>query len=268
MKPKSDSTLFYYCSKSAVIPALILVFLVQSCVTQRDLEYLRDKNKTIKPFVEAQVPDYKLKPSDELFIQVTSLDDAAANIFAGPGSQQTNYMGSMDPYGASLISYSIDKDGFVHLPVIGSLSVKDKTLSQVVDMLKESLKNILSQPIITVKLVNRYISVLGEVQNPGHFAYSQDKLSVYDAIGLAGDITVFGNRKEVILTRNENGKNIRININLTKSEILSSEYYYIRPNDIVYVKPLRKRFWGMDEFPYMVVLSTVTTALLIYSVIQ
>lgn len=247
---------------------ILSLFLLSSCVSQRDVEYLHDRNKTTKFFNEAQVDDYRLKPSDELYIQISSIDDAAANIFSGTGIQPSLYMSTIQPYGASLISHTIDKDGYLHLPVIGSLLVKDKTLSQVSDLLKESLINILSQPIVSVKLVNRYVSVLGEVRNPGHFAYAQDKITVYDAIGLAGDITEYGNRNNVILIRNENGKNIRINIDLTRSDILASNYYYMRPSDIVYVKPLRKKLWGMRQFPFAIVLSTISTGILVYSIIQ
>jgi polysaccharide export outer membrane protein len=229
---------------------------------------LQDKNKDIKNFNEAQIPDYTLKPYDELYIQINSLDEAAANIFSNTTTQQNMYVGTIQPYGASLISYTIDKDGYLHLPVVGNLLVKDKTVAQVSLMLQESLTNILSQPLVSVKLVNRYVSVLGEVRNPGHFAYAQDKITIYDAIGLAGDITEYGNRKEIILTRNENGKNIRINVNLSKSDILASNYLYIRPNDIVYVKPLRKKFWDLRQFPYSVVLGSITAALLIYTVIK
>jgi polysaccharide biosynthesis/export protein len=198
---------------------------------------------------------------------VTSLDEAAAGIFAN-STEQTYYVGTIQPYGANLLSYTIDKEGYLHLPVIGNFKVVDKTLSEVSTVLKDSLSHVLNHPVVSVKLVNRYVSVLGEVRNPGHFTYSQDKLSIYDAIGLAGDITIYGNREQVILVRNENGENMRINVDLTKSEILSGEYYNLRPNDIVYVKPLRKRFWGMSQFPYAVILSTITTALLIYEVMQ
>lgn len=245
-----------------------LTLLQLSCVTQRNLEYLKDKNSTFKSFNEAQVSDYRLKPNDELYIQINSIDEAAANIFAGTSVQPAYYMSSIEPYGASLISYTVDKEGFLILPVIGRIAVKDKTLSEVTETIKGLLTNILSQPIVTVKLVNRYVSVLGEVNNPGHFAYAQEKLTIYDAIGLAGDISIYGDRNEVMLTRNENGKNIRIIVDLSRSDILSSEYYYLRPNDLVYIKPMKKRFWGMEQFPYAVVLSTITTALLIYSVIQ
>jgi polysaccharide biosynthesis/export protein len=247
-----------------LLASFVLVF---SCVTQKDVEYLQDKNKEIKNFSEAQIGDYTLKPQDELYIQINSLDEASANIFSSSTTQQNMYVGSIQPYGAYLIAYTIDKDGYLRLPVIGNLLVKDKTLAQVSTMLQESLANILSQPLVSVKLVNRYVSVLGEVRNPGHFAYAQDKLTIYDAIGLAGDITDYGNRKEVILTRNENGKNIRINVDLSKSDILASDLLYIRPNDVVYIKPLRKKFWDLRQFPYSVVLGTITTALLIYTVI-
>jgi polysaccharide biosynthesis/export protein len=263
-----DKQVFIGRGAETCLIASIFLLLISSCVTYHDLEYLQDKNNTSKSFEEAQIIDYRLKPNDELYIQINSLDEAASSVFSNTSSQQSVYMTSISPYGASLISYAIDKDGYLLLPYIGRMPVKDKTTTEVSELIKESLKSILSQPVVSVKLVNRYVSVLGEVRNPGHFAYAQDKLTIFDAISLAGDITVFGNREDVILTRNENGKNIRINVNLNRSEILSSEYYNLRPNDIVYIKPLRKKFWGMDQFPYAVILTTITTALLIYTVIK
>lgn len=251
-----------------LLAIIALLSILSSCVTQRKVEYLRDKNNNIKSFDEAEFPDYRLKPNDELYIQINSLDIGAANVFSNAGNQQSNIIGSMTPYGASLLSYSVDKEGYLLLPVIGNVYVNDKTLSQVSIIVRDSLNHILNQPIVTVKLVNRYVSVLGEVNNPGHFAYSQEKLSVFDAIGLAGDITEYGNRKEVILVRNENRKNIRINLNLTGSDILASEFHNLRPNDIVYVKPLRNKFWGMRQFPFSILFSTITTGLLIYNVVK
>jgi polysaccharide export outer membrane protein len=247
--------------------AISILVMFSSCVTQRKVEYLQDSNKNIKPFKEAELPDYRLKPNDELYIQINSLDEAAANVFSN-SREESIYIGNIQPYGASLMSYSVDKSGFLLLPVIGKIHVEDKTLSQVGEILKDSLNHILNQPIVTVKLVNRYVSVLGEVRNPGHFPYAQDKITIYDALGLAGDITDYGNRNKVILIRNINGENIRINVDITKSDVLSSDYYNLRPNDIVYVKPLRNKFWGMRQFPFNVLLTTLTTAILFYSVVK
>jgi polysaccharide export outer membrane protein len=252
--------------QTPLLIAFVVLVAFSSCVTQRKVEYLRDSDKNIKSFKEAELGDYKLKPNDELYIQINSLDEAAANVFSN--EKQELYLGSIQPYGASLISYTIDKQGYLLLPVIGKILVKDKTLSQVSQALKDSLNHILNQPIVSVKLVNRYVSVLGEVRNPGHFAFSQEKLTIYDALGLAGDITEYGNRNNVILIRNTDGDNLRINVDLTRSDILASEYYNLRPNDIVYVKPLRNKFWGMREFPFGILFSTLTTGLLIYNIFK
>lgn len=246
---------------------ILLLGIMSSCVTQRKVEYLQDRVKDQKSFNEAQVPEYTIKSDDELYIQVNSLDESSANIFFNAG-QMSLYNGSIQPYGASLISYKVDKDGYLTLPVIGRMLVKDKTLTELTLLIKDSLANVLNQPAVSVKLVNRYVSVLGEVNEPGHFPIAQEKLSVFDAIGMAGDISEYGNRKEVVLIRNSNGENVRVNLNLTKSEILGSEYYSIKPNDIIYVKPLKEKFWGMRQFPFTVFFSTITTGLLIYNVLQ
>lgn len=242
------------------------ILLTSSCVTQRKVEYLQNRNE--ESFKEAEFPDYKLKPNDELFVQISSLDDAAASVFSNGTNQQLINAGMIQPYGASLMSYSIDRDGYLLLPVIGRIHVSDKTLSDVSIEIRDSLNHVLNHPLVSVKLVNRFVSILGEVNSPGHFPFSQDKLSIYDGIGLAGDITEYGNRSEVTLVRNEGGVNHRVDLNLTNSDILSSGYYNLRPNDIVYVKPLRNKFWGMRQFPFTVLFSALTTGILFYSVVR
>jgi polysaccharide biosynthesis/export protein len=243
----------------------VLFFLVlTSCITQRKLEYIQDSNKEIKTFDESEIPDYKLKSNDELYISINSLDEATANVF----SNITQPLQSLDPYGASLLSYPVDKEGYLLLPLIGNIFVKGKTLPEVSSILKDSLNHILNQPIVKVKLVNRYVSVLGEVRNPGHYPFSQEKFTILDALSLAGDITNYSNLEKVILIRNENGKNILANLNLTKTDVLASEFYYLRPNDIVYIKPLRRnKFWDLRQVPLTLLLSAITTGLLIYEIV-
>lgn len=251
-----------------LIVVLSMILALTGCVTQRDMEYLQTKDANMVAYKDAEISDYKLKTNDELYITISSLDEAATNVFSNGANQSSMGLGSLQPYGASLMSYTINREGFLVLPIIGSISVKDKTLSQVSTLIKDSLTNVLNQPVVTVKLVNRYISVLGEVRTPGHFPYAQEKLTIYDALGLAGDMTTYSNRKEVLLARNENGKNNIIKVDLTSPEILESNYYYLRPNDMVYVKPLRKRFWGMNQFPFSILLSTISTFLVVYTVVK
>lgn len=247
-------------------PIIVLsIMMLVSCVGQREVEYLQDKDKSIKIFPEAEFSDYTLKPNDELYVNISSLDEGAANVFTS-GSGQSSLNMVTTPFGASMMSYPVDKEGYLLLPIVGSVFVNGKTLSQVSNILKDSLHNVLNQPVVNIKLVNRYVSVLGEVRNPGHFSFSQERLSIYDALGLAGDITDYGDRNSLVLIRSNNGENLRVNIDLTKSDLLSSGFYNVRPNDIIYVKPLRKKFWGMRQFPYQILFSTITTALLVYNV--
>jgi polysaccharide export outer membrane protein len=266
MKYKSSVDKCLFCLQS-IFPSLIIIFVfLSACVTHRDVEYLQESLEKNKSYKELPAEDYKLKPKDELYIQISSLDDPSAKIFSTTGNQQFINIGAIQPYGASLISYVVDKEGFILLPVIGLINVKDKTIEQVSLLITNSLNKILSHPMVSVKLVNRYITILGEVQRPGQYTYSLDKVTVFEALGLAGDITDYGDRRGIILIRNENGTIHRISMDLTQSDFLASNYLYLNPNDIVYVKPLRKKFWAMRQFPYDVLLSAITAAILFYSV--
>lgn len=250
-------------SKHHLSLLIIPLFILNSCVTQRQIEYLQKSGKNEYPAFNNA--DYKLKAADELYIQISSQDDVASNIFSNTGSQN---LGNMNAFGASLMSHTIDKDGFLELPVIGRVQAKDRTIAELTGQIKENLSNVLNQPIVSIKLVNRYISVLGEVKSPGHYVYSQEKLSILDAVGLAGDITDYGNRKSVLLVRNVNNINIRQELNLLDSEILASSYYYLRPGDIVYVKPMQNKFWGLRQFPFSVFLTSISTTILVLNFID
>src|SRR5512133_3632513 len=128
------------------------ILLTSSCVTQRKVEYLQDKAPDLKTFKEAEFPNYRLKSNDELFIQISSLDEAAANVFSNASQQQLVNAGAIQPFGASLLSHSIDMEGNLWLPVVGKIMAKGKTISEVTGILRDSLTHVLSQPIVSIKL--------------------------------------------------------------------------------------------------------------------
>jgi polysaccharide export outer membrane protein len=246
----------------------LAIHILTGCVSHKEIEYLQLKSRAPKSFSEAEVLDYRLKPNDQLLIQINSLDDPSTNVFPVLNSQGGGGT-AMDPFGAALASHEISKTGYLEMPVLGNIYVQDKSLYEVDSILTEAFSHMLSQPYISVKLINRYFTVIGEVKSPGRFAYPQNKLSVFDAIAIAGDMVNISNRKEVTLTRNENGKNNIVNIDMTNPEILSSEYYWIKPNDILYVKPMKKRIWTTNgEFPISLLFGIISTTLLIYTVIK
>jgi polysaccharide export outer membrane protein len=238
--------------------------MFSSCVTHSDLVYMQGKDKQIRIYDDVDLPDYQLKPQDELFIQITSLDDESTNVFNA--SEQGNLY-NLTPYSASLLSHQISKEGLLQLPVIGNVSVVGKTTNEVSMMIQDSLEFVLSKPTVLVKLPNRYVTILGQVRTPGRYIYSQEKLTIYDALGMAGDITDFGNRKKVSITRNESDVNKIVTLDLTDPGIVTSEYLYMRPNDLLYVKPLRKKFWDLNTFPYGILIAAISTGILVYTAV-
>ncbi|HEV7230482.1 MAG TPA: polysaccharide export protein, partial [Bacteroidia bacterium] len=121
----------------------------------------------------------------------------------------------------------------------------------------------ISHPVVSVKFVNNNITILGEVAKAGTYAYPNEKLSLFNALGLAGDITEYGNRKKVTLIRESNNSIHKYNLDLTQDDIFKSEFYYLRPNDVVYVEPLKIRRFGMKEYPFTLIVSAITSAFLI-----
>lgn len=257
-------SIFHFKLKSILFAGLIAT-LFSSCVTHSDLVYMQGKGEQIETYVDGDLPDYKLKPQDELYITINSLDDESTNVFNV--SEKGNFF-NLTPYAASLLSYQISKEGYLQLPIIGDLDVVGKTTNEVRMMIQDSLEFVLSKPTVTVKLSNRFVTVLGEVNSPGQYTYVGEKLTIYEALGMAGDITDFGNRREVSITRNQDSINKIVTVDLTEPGIASSEYLYIRPNDVLYVKPLRKKFWDMNRFPYSLIIATISTVILVYTAMK
>lgn len=232
-----------------------------------DVEYFQGHDTLTTVFQSAGPYEYLLKPGDELNIYISSMDESSyggnsGNVYLSGNS------GNSALSRVSLLSCRVDKLGDVQMPLVGPVSVAGKSLNEVGSDIRGSLEKILNQPVVSVNLANHFISVLGEVRNPGNFPYQQSNITVLDAIGLAGDLTDFGDRHKITLTRNIEGENRLVTLDLTNPEILSSEYYYLLPNDIIYIKPSGKKFWSFQQMPYSVLLSTITTALFIFSVLK
>jgi polysaccharide export outer membrane protein len=222
---------------------------------------MQNKNRPVKELSNPAFQEYTLKPYDELFIQINSLDEPQTAITSNSGSQS----GGAASAGTPLNTQKVDKEGFLELPIVGKIQVKDKTVDEVTAMLKEAFKNVLNMPMISVKLANSFITVIGEVKVPGHLIYMEDKLNIFDAISMAGDITDYGNRKTVILLRTNNGKTMRTELDLTKPEIVTSDFYYMKPRDIIYVKPLGRKFSALNlKESYSLFITTISAVSMLW----
>ena len=137
------------------------------------------------------------------------------------------------------------------------------TLSEASDFIKTRVQNIVQNPIVSVRFVNSAITILGEVGKPGTYPFTGEQISIFKALGLSNDITEYGNRRAVVLVREENKTVHKYKLDLTKDDIFTSPFYYLRPNDILYVEPLKIRRFGMKEIPYNLFISLVTSVFLV-----
>ena len=239
----------------------ITILLLASCVPQRKMVYVQSPNQ--KPDYEYLVKNKKslrIEPFDMLFISINSLDQAGYNFFNQDGNSSST---SITEASLAVVSYTVSDSGTITLPILGKLKLQGLTLDEAALSIRNFTKNVLNNPIVSVRFVNNFITVLGEVSKPGTYPYYKEQLNIFYALGLAGDISEYGNRRKVILLREKNKIINKYHLDLTKDEIFKSDFYYLRPNDVLYVEPLKIRRFGMKEYPFTLFFSAITSAFLI-----
>lgn len=214
---------------------LFALVLMASCSTQKKVVYFQDlKNGGT---VEAAMPqEIKIKPGDKLSVHVNSKDEELVAPFNLRRSQAS--MGSQTD-----LAYTVDKDGNIEFPYLGSIMVQGMTRDEVAKYIKQELldRKMVQDPTVIVDFNNLQISVLGEVNSPGKYEIEKDKYTILDAISNAGDLKITGKRDCIMVLREENGiqKSYTVDLN-NAAQLYSSPVYYLQQNDIVYVEPNKK----------------------------
>jgi polysaccharide export outer membrane protein len=223
---------------------------MQSCIGNKDFIYLQNKgtksNDTANSFT-IQNSEYHLKPGDILYIKLVTEDEKMNALFnpLSTGSMNMQMMqqgGSGTPF--YIMGYSLDKNGQLELPYIGKLDLKGKTVEEVKSLMEIEAKKYFKNFFLQVKLAEFRFSILGSVNRPGQFFFMVNKLNILEALSMAGDVNEIAKRSKLTLIREENGQTKIISIDLTDKNLLNSPYYYIHPNDIVYVQPVKSRSLG------------------------
>jgi len=240
---------------------LLGAILLSSCIPMKRIKYLqdpKDADSARTDFKKPEAIEYLVHKGDNLYVRVNSLDEKS-NYFEKSGSIDSYYSES----GIYLNSYTVNDSGYVEFPLIGKILVNNLTIEQIQQKLQEKVNEYLKNTVVIVKLANFRVSMLGEFKNPGKYVVYQDKINIFEAVAMAGDMTDFAKRNKVLLVRqSEKGvKTYRLNLN--DYSLLESDFYYLMPNDLVYVEPLKGKPFAFSEFPYVLILSTVTTGLLL-----
>lgn len=186
-----------------------------------------------------------LQPGDKLSILVSSKDPNLAYLFNLPivGHYRTS-SSEQSLNSTQVASYTVDKDGSIDFPVLGEMRVAGLSRKEVSSLIKSELirKELLKDPIVIVDFLDLTYGVMGEVKNPGRYGFDHDKLTILDALSRAGDLTIYGLRDNVLVAREDNGKQTYYRVNLTNAdELYTSPVFYLKPNDLIYVEPNTKR---------------------------
>ena len=235
--------------------AFISVLNLVSCKVGR-IAYFKDiPDSTSTNKILQSIPSGAavVRPDDVLNITIQTLDPSA-NVILNQGNLPINsgaVSGAANSNVAQAIvaGYLVDKDGFVHLPYVGDVLVKGLTSVQVKNLITEKISIYFKDPVVNVRFTNFKITVLGEVRNPTSFLIPNENPTVFDALGLAGDITIYGRRDNVMIVRSEaDGKKEIARLNLDSSSAITSPYFYLKPNDVLIVEPTSERVAEASAF--------------------
>ena len=219
----------------------VLLLAFSSCKPKENMIYMEtDRAAADAQVKQAVFEGTHLQSGDLLDIKVTAFDEFAVRPFnlhsmnqvSTPDAVQNTQAAQTAPQG-----YLIDNEGYLFFPVLGKLYVKGMTMAQLRADLEERLHAYLSDPLVSIRQLNFNVTVLGEVKKPGQYTSASDKVTLLQALGMAGDMTDYGDRTNVKLVRNENGTDQTIVIDFTDKNITSSPYYYMQQNDVLYVEP-------------------------------
>lgn len=246
----------YLGSKHLIILVITVMFV--GCIPQTQLNYLQTNSETNFKPLDGITDKYFLQPNDYLYIQINTMDPKLSDFF---NPQSSNNQASNNQSNQNFYYYIIDDSLCVDFPYAGKINLKGCNLKMAKTRVQESLKPFLKEAIVSVKLANCLFSVLGEVKSPGPKNMHKDQITIFEAIGLAGDMTTYGKRKDVKLVRHYPNETKIYAIDLTDVNIIDSEFYYVYPNDLIYVRPMKIKMLGVGEsFSWGI----LTTALAIY----
>ncbi|HEU4472143.1 MAG TPA: polysaccharide biosynthesis/export family protein [Flavisolibacter sp.] len=223
------------------------LFMLSSCVSTRKSVYFADQNDEVL-LSTISIPEPVIQNNDLLSISVSSLNPQASSVFNMPNLSYANTTTAQGtPVQAG--GYLVNPEGYIQFPILGAIKAAGLTENQLRTQIVKSLvdKKLLLDPIVTVRHLNFKVTVLGEVAHPTVINVPNEKITMLEALGLAGDITIYGKRDNVMLIREEAGKKTIKRLNLNSTELLSSPYYYLRSNDIVYVEPNKAKVAGSSR---------------------
>ena len=246
----------------------MLALFLGSCTSQKNISYFKDVPDTVKQKM-VEMATYStpvIQPDDILQVTIQTLDPASTALMNQQNSPNWAVAGTAGAAGvASSPGYLVDKTGFVTLPLVGRILVKGKTTGDVQEAIRAKAAEFYKDPVVNVRFINFKVTVLGEVTKPATYVMPNEKVTLLDAIGMAGDLTIYGKRENVLLIREIEGKKEFVRFNLNNSNLFTSPYYYLQQGDVVYVEPNKSKVVSTDaaRLRNITIISSVLTLLVV-----
>ncbi|KAA8482021.1 polysaccharide export outer membrane protein [Arcticibacter tournemirensis] len=224
----------------SLILALLAILILPSCVVTKKSVYFTDLPDTAKlrEVVPAEFKDPIIQPDDILSITVQTIDPTTTAALNQVSSMPVIGSSSASQTGSQMITgFLVDKNGNVTIPMLGSMKLSGLTTFQARDLIQQRASQYFKEPTVQVRFANYKITIIGEVARPAAYTLPNEKVTILDAIGLAGDLTIYGKRENVLLIRDNGDKKEFVRFNLNSTDIFKSPYYYLKQNDVIYVEP-------------------------------
>ena len=252
---------------------LFSVIILYSCSSQKKLAYLANLPETSgEGTFTMSIPDYKIQPRDILYISVKAMapDGSIKDFLSSVGNIGVNL--AQGDAGGAFVGFNVNPDGYITLVPIGQIKVSNLTLEEIRKTMKELTEKVFLNSIVECKLLSFKFTVIGEVKAPGAYINYNNYLTVLEAIGRAGGVSDYGNRNRVLVVRPIDKGTKTFRINLQDKNILTSEAYFLLPNDVVIIEPLNQKIFNMNlptiSFIFSAVTSTITMTLLLINYLK
>ena len=220
-----------------------LLFFLSSCGSSKDIVYFQGVDSKYDSSKDFSKYEIRIDNNDNLLITVSSKNPLAAEVF-----NIVRLDRSYNAESLQLQGYLVDESGSVNIPLIGMVRLAGLTKSEAVERLQEKISEYIEDPVVNIRFMNYKVTVLGEVTRPGAFTLKDEKITIIESLGLAGDMTIYGNRHEVLVCRDVAGKKSFYKLDITSPEIFNSPVYYLQQNDVVYVQPNKARIRNSTNY--------------------
>lgn len=222
---------------SIYFTVILTMFLMSSCVSKKKIVYFQDIDNINNNGADSNYEPL-FKPDDILMINVSAFDPLAVEPFNLRVEQGG---GGVSGLGMHRLTYLVDNAGDIQFPVLGQIRVGGLTRAQLSTKLTERLKEYINDPVVNIRIMNYKVSVLGEVSSPGVYTISSDRVTLPEVIAMAGDLTMYGKRDNILIIREVGGVKTNVRVDMRDPNLLNSPYYYLTQNDVVYVEPAKRK---------------------------